>query len=237
MKKAIKGLGLLVAFLILVVGGYIGTSFVTARVSGLSQLESNAFAGEPKTEAIYLVTGTLHADFLIPSMLVDKEKFDFLRETKLPLSHPNLRYLAFGWGSKAFYTTAGCYSDITISAALKAVTGDLSVMRVVGFGDIDTKSPDVISLQISKRQLEALLDFFYVSFETNSDGMPRFMPSASIGPNDAFYEGVGNFNILHPCNQWVNKGLLRAGVEVGRWTPTTQSLRYSLSYFGSAKTD
>ena len=48
MKKAIKGLGLLVAFLILVVGGYIGTSFLTARISGLSQQEAQIVNFSPQ---------------------------------------------------------------------------------------------------------------------------------------------------------------------------------------------
>ena len=234
MKKAIKGLGLLVAFLILVVGGYIGTSFLTARMSGLSERDAGVFDGLSKTETVYVITGTLHADFLIPNELVAQSKFGFLSETKLPLDHPNLKYLAFGWGSKAFYTTAGSYSDITVSAAFKEITGDQSVMRVVAFGDIDPSAPDVIVLKLSRQQVDALLDHLYTSFKLNADGAPQFLRGASIGSNDAFYEGVGGFNIFHPCNQWVNQGLRKAGVEVGRWTPTTQSLRHSLSYFGSA---
>ncbi len=235
MKKAIKGLALLVAFLILVVTGYIGTSFVTARMSSLIHSEWVDLANTEKTETIYLITGTLHADFVIPATLVDKAQFGFLNETKLPLNHPNLRNVAFGWGSKAFYTTAGSYSDITVSAVLKAVTGDQSVMRVVAFGDIDTAAPDVISLAVSKEQLAALLQFLHGSFDQSSSGKPQYLPQASIGQNDVFYEGVGNFNIFHPCNQWVNSGLRKIGIEVGQWTPTTHSLRHSLEYFKSVK--
>jgi uncharacterized protein (TIGR02117 family) len=235
MKKAIKGLGLLVAFLILVVGAYIGVSFMTARMSSSSSSEWVDLASTEKTETIYLLTGTLHADFVIPAALINKGEFDFLKETKLPLDHPNLRYLAFGWGSKAFYTTAGSYSDITLSAVAKAVSGDQSVMRVVALGEIDTNSPDIIQLSVSKEQLAALVQFVHDSFQKSARGKPQQLSQASIGPNDVFYEGVGDFNIFHPCNQWVNLGLRKTGIEVGRWTPTTHSLRHSLEYFKSAK--
>ena len=234
MKKAIKGLALLVAFLILVVGGYIGTSLLTARMSALSDSEVQNFARDEKTHTVYLVAGTLHADFLIPTSGELLDRFDFLRETKLPLNHPNLQYLAFGWGSKAFYTTAGSYSDIKPSAVFHAVTGDQSVMRIAGFGEIDTSASDIIQLSISKAQLSQLLSFLEASFAKGQVGNYLHLPKESIAPNDAFYEGVGDFNIFHPCNQWVNLGLRKMGVQVGRWTPTTHSLRYSLEYFKSA---
>ena len=183
------------------------------------------------THRIYLVTTTLHADIALPFDEDLLTKFPHLANAGLPLDHPNLRYLLFGWGSKAFYTTAGSYSDITAAAAFKAITGDDAVLRVSASGPLQGRD-DVLPLTVSEGQLQTIKSSMSASFE-NPQSAASHLKEASIGPNDAFFKAIGHFNILNPCNQWVNRVLRQAGVALGAWTPTTHSLRLSLTHYQS----
>ncbi len=218
----------MVAFFIVLVLGYLGTALVTARIGA----DVASVKVEESKHKIYLVTSLLHADFVLPASPRILERFSFLQGSDLPLKHPDLRHLTFGWGSNAFYTTAGSYSDIAVKAVFKAVSGDTSVMRVVAIGEVEV-AEDVIELNLGDEQYDKLLTAIDESFARQDNRQPEYLPSASIGEPDAFYIGVGGFNIFNPCNQWVNNVLRNAGVKLGVWTPTTQALRQSLVYFSS----
>ena len=146
------------------------------------------------------------------------------------MKNPNLKYLSYGWGSKAFYTTAGSYSDITASAVLKAVIGDQSVLRVVGLGDIKPNN-EIVRLKINAQQYERMISSIEQSFRRQQGQTPIQLTGVHLEEGDAFFPATGNFNLFNPCNQWVNKVLHDAGIKVGKWTPTTQSLFLSLRYF------
>ncbi|MFD0915580.1 TIGR02117 family protein [Pseudahrensia aquimaris] len=180
-----------------------------------------------KTHRIHLLTGLLHTDIAVEATPEVLERFAFLRETPVPLENPNLRNLVFGWGSQAFYTTAGTYADIEPAAVFTAVTGDNSVMRVVGYGQIKSDET-VVSINLSTAAMERLLLAIERGFSNGTVGKPRLLPGATIGPNDAFFEGAGHFNIFYPCNQWVRDVLVETGFILGRWTPTTHSLITSI---------
>jgi len=172
---------------------------------------------------IYLLSGLLHVDIAIPVGELSAEDFSFLDQTRIPFANPALRFLAFGWGSKAFYTTAGNYSDIRPGAVFTAVTGDDAVMRVTPVGALNERE-GVMALTLQRQQFNALLGGILAGFETGADGLPQYLPQYSIGPGDAFFTGVGHFNIFYPCNQWAGDVLAGAGTRTGIWTPTTYSL-------------
>ena len=181
-----------------------------------------------RDKQIFLLSSPLHADIAIP---VDDDvlrTFGFLKRSGIELDHPGLRYLIFGWGSKEFYTTAGSYSDITISATFKAITGDSSVMHVVPAGQI-VQGDNSIALHISQGGFSRLLGFLKKSFASNRNNAPIWLENQSHGYGDVFYAGVGDFNILKPCNIWTGKALKIAGLRTGIWTPTTYGLRWALS--------
>ncbi len=227
MKRAAKGFGALAGLLGLIVLGYLGAALITARIG--QSVVSNGVVGE-RRHTIHLVTTLLHADIALP---VDERlltRFPMLAQTDLPFGNPDMKHVLFGWGSQAFYTTAGSYLDVRPGAVLTAVTGDDSVMRVSAAGDLSAID-DVIRLSLSDAQLERLYDGLDQGFALEN-GQPVPMGEISIGPYDAFFKGRGHFNIFNPCNQWVNRVLSGVGVKLGLWTPTTQSLSQSLVYFG-----
>jgi len=183
----------------------------------------------PQSVRIFLVTGLLHADIALPLTEELLAAFPRLVEAGLPLDHPALRHLGFGWGSRAFYTTAGSYSDITLSATLRAATGDEPVMRITPMGNLTTSS-DIVAIDLSLSAYRRLVSAIKASFLRDGNGEAIHLAGVSIGQGDAFFLAAGHFNLFNPCNQWVGKMLHSAGVDIGLWTPTTHSLLASLKW-------
>lgn len=218
------------AFLILIVLPvvlYLCASVIGGMIQRDVSDDISEVQADQGTVTVYLITGLLHADIAIPIDRIDESTFGFLGETRLPFENPNLRYLAFGWGSKAFYTTAGSYSDIRPGAVFTAVTGDDPVMRVTAVGEL-RESESVIAISLGPRQFDRLMDAIGTGFAKDGSGNPEYLSQYSIGPGDAFFVGTGHFNIFNPCNQWVGQVLAKAGIATGIWTPTTQSLLLSI---------
>ena len=184
---------------------------------------------EPRDVEIVVLEGLLHTDILLRATGEVRETFGFAREQGVPIDAPGLQWLSVGWGSRAFYTTAGSYSDIEPSAVWKAVTGDDAVLRVVGFGAL-VDGPDVRRLRVTRTGYERLLAFVRATLSRGPVGRP-IPVNASLQPGDAFYEAKGRFHIFNPCNEWTRKVLNQAGVQTGAWTPTTFSLAGSLERY------
>ena len=210
MRRAVRWLMRLAAVLLVLVAGYLGAAFIGAHVPSTqtARPEQRPTAAARK---VYLLTSPLHADIAIRATPGLLQRFAFLQASQVPVDHPGLQYLAFGWGSRAFYTSAGDHSDISVSAAFKAITGDGSVMRVVGWGDV-TGLPDNIEIELTKEGYDRLLSAIERGFSRDDAGEQVLLPDASIGANDAFFESDYHFNIFYPCNQWVRDALLHVAV-------------------------
>ena len=53
----------------------------------------------------------------------------------------------------------------------------------------------------------------------------------ALGLTDAFFAAKGQFNAVYTCNAWVGRQLRAAGLPLGIWTPTTEALSLSLSFY------
>ena len=50
----------------------------------------------------------------------------------------------------------------------------------------------------------------------------------SYGNHDRFYLSRGRYHLFNTCNQWTGRGLARAGVPTGIWTPLVGHVRWHL---------
>ena len=226
--RFLKPIGLLVLAVALSVPLYLGATIAGALIPAApSRLPQAVTGSQADGERIYLLTTLLHADFAIP---VDDElraRFAFLGDAGVPLGSADLRYLVFGWGSRAFYINTPTLADISAATTLRAMTGDESVMHVLPARDVSVL-PNATAIRLPDGGLERLLDFIEASFERGSDASQQ-----GYGYGDVFYAARGGFNIFRPCNIWVASGLRRAGLATGAWTPTTHSLMLGLSLHAS----
>jgi len=182
-----------------------------------------------KIEEVYLVSGPIHFDFVLPVTPEVQQRFG----TLLPLgAHEN--HLIVGWGSEAFYTTAGAYSDVELSAVWTAATGDNAVLRLDQTGPFDVQDYDGLRVELNGAQYTALLDFITGSFQRNDLGNPMPLEGLHLTQSDGFFRATGRFNALRTCNVWVAEALNAAGVPVGIWTQTPFGLRASLALHARA---
>ena len=183
-----------------------------------------ADAGEVR---IGLARGPIHYDFLLPIDSTLMDRFDFVEAAGVPLSHPRARWMVLGWGAAEFYTSTAELGDILMGPVAHAITGDKAVLRVDVAGPADGV-PGVSFITLNNAQYQALLTGIEASFARDAVGAPMPVNTAGLSTTDAFFAAQGQFNIFYTCNTWIGRQLRGAGVAVGIWTPTRQSVDLSL---------
>lgn len=193
------------------------------------------FAGSGSAEReILVLSTTIHTDIAIPVDASSRSKFSFLEAAGVPLSHPDARWIVFGWGGRSFYTETASLLEIKVLPLLKAITIDRSVMHVEIVGEIPMNNPQIARLAISSEGLTALSDFIGQSFERDASGQAVVLPNAGFGAGDRFFEATGYFNAVVGCNTWTAAGLRKAGLQTGFWNPLPVLLDQSISLFNAA---
>jgi uncharacterized protein (TIGR02117 family) len=178
----------------------------------------------PPAQTIGLLQGPIHTDILFPLTPEIRTRFAFAYSAGVPLNHPDAQWLVFGWGSAAFYTTAGTYADITASAVLTAATGDDAVIRLDALGPLPPLE-NLRFLHLSQAQFQALLAQTSAAFASETKlNHPGFTGT------DAFFPAHGHFSALRTCNVWLGETLRAAGIPFGLWTPANWSVTLSLNH-------
>ncbi|ESX16797.1 TIGR02117 family protein [Mesorhizobium sp. M1148] len=185
-------------------------------------------AGEG-TRHILVLENPIHTDIAIP---VDDEvhrRFHFLVAAGIPVDAPEVRYIVFGWGGRAFYLETPSWSQLKTVPVLKALTLDASVMHVDIAGAIAEPHPAVTGFDIDEERFAALLDYIDASFQQGPHG-PVVIENAAYSSFDRFFEANGHFNALVGCNTWTAAGLRTAGLRTGWWNPLPASLGFSMRF-------
>ena len=176
----------------------------------------------PPARQIGLLQGPIHTDILLPLTPETRARFAFAEAAGVPVNHPDAQWLVFGWGSAAFYTTAGSYADITASAVLTAATGDDAVFRVGVLGSLPPLE-NLSFLRLSEAQFQALLDLTSATFASD-----RPLARPGFTGTDAFFPAAGHFSALRTCNVWLGETFRASGIPFGLWTPANWSVTLSL---------
>lgn len=179
----------------------------------------------PATHRIGLLQGPIHTDILFPLTPETRARFAFAEAAGVPLNHPDAQWLVFGWGSAAFYTTAGTYADITASAVLTAATGDDAVIRLDALGPLPPL-PNLRYLDLSEPQFQALLTQTTAALASKTR-----LDHPGLTGTDAFFPAHGHFSALRTCNVWLGETLRASGIRFGLWTPANWSVTLSLDRF------
>ncbi|RVA20951.1 TIGR02117 family protein, partial [Mesorhizobium sp. M7D.F.Ca.US.004.03.1.1] len=190
-----------------------------------------AIADRPATaHHILVLKNAIHTDIAIPVDGSVRQRFHFLVDAGIPADSPEVRYIVFGWGGRAFYLETPTWSELKAVPVMKALTIDASVMHVDVAGDIVESRPDVAGFDIGEDRFAALLDFIDASFQRGPKG-PILVPDAAYSRFDGFYEANGHFNALVGCNTWTAAALRTAGLRTGWWNPLPVSLGLSMRLY------
>lgn len=182
------------------------------------------------TRHILLLKNPIHTDIAIPVDDAVRQRFHFLVDAGIPADSPEVRYIVFGWGGRAFYLETPTWSELKAVPVMKALTLDASVMHVDVAGDIVEPHPDVAGFDIGEDRFAALLDFIAASFRQGPGG-PIVIENEAYSRFDRFYEANGHFNALVGCNTWTAAALRTAGLRTGWWNPLPVSLGLSMRLY------
>jgi len=210
----------ILAFIALIVL-YLGCAWVLARIP--IRAESNT---RPDL-TLYLMTNGVHTDLVLPVKTADKDWSRCILYKNTRSGDTAFRYVAFGWGDKAFYLETPTWGDLKARTALRAIFGLSSAAMHASFYKDIKEDERCIRLDISKEQYRRLVFYIGNSLQSDSLGNPIAVPTkVRYGDNDAFYEAKGRYSLFHTCNTWVNDGLKVSGQKACWWTPFDKGIFY-----------
>ena len=202
---------------------YFAAGFVGAVIPG-----KHADLAPGTDVLIGLARAPIHYDFLLPLSPELRARYDFAASAGVPIHAPQAEWLLVGWGSEAFYTSAGSYADMQLGAVITAITGDQAVLHLDVAGDV-SRVDGIAYFTLSDSQYQALLASLEANFQRDQTGAPLAL-DAHFNDHDAFFAAKGDFSLLHPCNAWLGETLRAAGVPFGIWTPTPHAVELSLRW-------
>ena len=207
--------------------GLIASYFVLLGIFGLVPV-STGFKPAPDGVRIYLVNNGVHSDVVLPSRsdIADWTQIFSMTDFR-DLSAPQ-SFIAFGWGDRGFYLDIPTWSDLTMKVAIVALSGIDTTLMHVQYMEDPTRTPGWIALDISPEQHEKLVRYVRESFQWDERGRPRPVPGHTYFGTDAFYEAEGRFSLFVTCNEWVRRGLAKAGIRTAAWSPLMWPLFWQL---------
>ena len=211
--------------------------WLAAAIPGALIPGGHAPAGStPADQRIYVATGLIHNDILLPATPEIRRRFAFAEAAGVPISWDEVDWIVVGWGGQDFYTKTRQWSDIALGPTLKGIFGDRGILRVDVAGQLED-TPRLRPLAVSEAQLDRLLDAILADFANGAGGRPVAHPDPGFTPFDRFFLADGQFNALFTCNSWVGARLRDAGLPLGVWTPTPYALTLSLWHYGHLDSD
>lgn len=171
---------------------------------------------------IFVRSNEIHTDLVLP--VVAPELGSDWRRT-FPPEHfkadvRDYKYVAVGWGNRRFFVETPRWADLKISAVFGALFWPSeSVVHVEYLYDV-LPGANMREVYLTREQYMVLADFVAASIG-KTDSEEHAVPATTVTYNnfDRFYTSPGKYHLFNTCNQWTGRGLKRAGVPTGIWTP------------------
>lgn len=170
---------------------------------------------------IFIRSNEIHTDLVLPT---SDEPTQIDWSELFPPQHfrgdvSQARYVAIGWGNRAFFVDTPRWADAKLSTALGAVFPSETVLHVEYLSDA-SPDPYLRELRVSKEQYQRLAAFIRQSIgECDEHGQAVQATKSSYNHQDRFYTASGSYHAFNNCNQWTGRALKHAGVATGIWTP------------------
>jgi len=179
-----------------------------------------------KELSIYVMSNGVHTDIVVP---VKNDVMDWSKMTRFEHTaskDTTFNFVAFGWGDKGFYLQTPQWSDLKFSVAFNAMFHLGSTAMHVDFIHEMMENPNCKEIRISKKQYEKLVTYIKGSFKYNQYGdvMQIRHVHDGYGPDDAFYEANGAYDLFTTCNSWANNALKACDQKAWWWTPIDKGI-------------
>ena len=139
------------------------------------------------------------------------------------------KYVAVGWGNREFYVNTPTWAEFRVSTAVGALFWPSeSVLHVEYLADA-AEGQWFREVRLSREQYQQLAAFVRSSAgSVDERGCVKTASDRSYTSSDRFYCAAGRYHCFNTCNQWTGRGLAKAGVPVGIWTPLQPQVLYWL---------
>lgn len=219
-KIILKSIGALVGLVVLY--------FLFAVVLSVIPVNSD-FKSSEKGVKVYVYSNGVHTDFIVPvrSKVIDWSKH--LSYSDVPLADSSFQYLSFGWGDKGFFIHTKEWVDLEFSTAFCACFWLSSTAMHVNWWEREpTVKEHCKGFTLSEEKYRELADFIAASFFKDAAGKFVRINANGYWDSDCFYEAAGTYSLFNTCNSWTNRGLKKAGVTTGLWSPFDKGIMYHL---------
>ncbi|WP_413513325.1 TIGR02117 family protein [Myroides odoratus] len=199
---------------------YLGVFYLLSILPAGGQKEKGIGIDIDREEeiTIYLSTNGVHTDFVLP---VVSTQMDW--HTKVALPANQIHWVAFGWGDKGFYLDTPAWSDLSVSTALRAISGTGgSAMHVTAYKAF-VQDATSIELKLSTKEYQSLISYIDASFQKKDEQYQR-IEVEGYHQSDTFYEARGSYSLFYTCNTWVNQGLKQMNQKAALWTLHDQGI-------------
>ena len=173
-------------------------------------------AREPATIEAYVMSNGVHTDYVFPLRAAAIDWSQLFLPSHARAAPADAEFIAIGWGDREFYLNTPTWADLTAARAFGALRGgNRALLHVTWLRRADLRG-SVWRLPLSVPQYAALAGHVHAALP-GARAVP--IAGAHYDGNDAFYEANGSYHLFETCNTWTGRGLRRAGVPMGRWTP------------------
>jgi uncharacterized protein (TIGR02117 family) len=180
---------------------------------------------------VWLRSNGVHAELVLPAAaphdwraeLPPAEVVDAARLAR----PPELAWIAFGWGDRAFFIQTRTWADLRAGTAASALLG---LGPAAMYVDYVARPQDYRArrIDVSPAQYERLVAGLRAGFARDAAGRPRRIDDPGYFETDAFYEGTGRYSLVLTCNEWIRRVLAEAGVRTAAWSPFDAALFWHL---------
>lgn len=158
---------------------------------------------------IYVADNGVHTDLILPpAAFRDIARPEHLRDPRYG-AEP---WLAFGWGDRDFYLHTATWGDVNPWRVAKALVGAGSTVLHVAHVPEPRAGAKVRALLLRPDEYRRLVEYVRGTFAAGP-------VVRGYGARDAFYSAKGGYSAFRTCNEWTGRGLRKAGVPMGVWTP------------------
>lgn len=132
-------------------------------------------------------------------------------------------HIFVGYGHRDFYLNTPSWSELSLATAADAAFGGAALLHVEHVA-APAESRNVRAITLTRQEYLRLVAYILPRFSRDAMGQTRPLTGRGYGARDVFYEAEGDFNAIYNCNEWTGRALRAAGVRMGMWTPTAQSV-------------
>lgn len=189
--------------------------------------EKASISEGPVTIAIR--TNGVHLEMVLPAVNSQVNWSEYLSVEATSWQRIQSHNISFAYGERDFYINTPEWSDLNLISGINAVMVNTpGAMHVAWLSRLPEQGNRTVHINLTYEKYEALAEYIKSSFLLSEEGHVQLIAGAGYGVNDDFYEATKAYNMIHTCNEWVNRALKVAGIRTATWSPFDQGVLYQL---------